>query len=230
MIGVNYLKSLIVIGAMAGLSSAFAAGDMLKPSEVNTQGESANPYNESGGFVGGGLSFGQALSTEGGSAGVAFFGHFEPGYQFNTGSWSRLELSLDLYSGYANFRNPDAAGGKVAASVGFGLMPKLGLGYSLGNKLTGAVKLGAGPVMAKLKLKPVSGSLESDGTVAGMAGLLGWEMIMPAGESLDFTGGVSVTHMQFDLDEVEGSGGTQKLNRPVNFNIPEARLGVRLRF
>lgn len=203
--------------------------DQLKPSQVNYQGESTNPANASGVFLGAGASFGQALPTDAGSPGLAYLLHFEPGYQIETGSWSRLELSADLFSGKLAFRHKDNAadtGGKVEMPITFGLMPKIGYGYSLGGRMMGLVKAGVGPVVARFEVEDA----ESDGSVSGLAAMLGWEMIVPASESLDFTSGLSFTHMQFDVDELELPGGTKfKYDRSVNANVPEVRLGLRLR-
>ena len=210
---------------------AWAAGDMLKPSEVNYEGESTNPMNESGVFLGAGMSFGQGNSTESGSSGgLALFGHVEPGYQINTGSWSRLELSADLYFGNVSWRYPSSVGGKVTMPVGFGLMPKIGYGYSLGGKMFGLLKAGVGPVVAKFKMKDKGFSAESDGAVSGIAGMIGWEMVLPVGDSFDLTGGLSLTHMQLDVGDLDLSGGGKtSFDRSVNVNIPEVRLGARVR-
>lgn len=203
--------------------------DQLKPSQVNYEGESTNPANASGFFFGAGMSFGQALPTDDGSPGLAYLFHFEPGYQIETGRWSRLEISLDTFAGKFNFRHAENAadtGGKVAMPIGFGIMPKIGYGYSLGGKMIGLVKAGAGPVFGKFSV----GDLESDDRVSGLATLIGWEMIIPAGSALDFTAGISNTHYQFDVDKLRNADDIRvKYDRSVQTNAAEVRLGLRLR-
>lgn len=201
--------------------------DMLKPSEINTVGESSNPTNESGGFVGAGLTFGQARTTEDVSPGVATLFFFEPGYQVNRGSWNRLEFSGQVFAGRASFGDSDV-------NVGLGLLAKIGMGYSLGDRLMAMFKLGAGPVMATFKSEIDTGTgtetVESDGTLMGL-GLLGaWQMVFPMSSALDLTGGLSWTHMQFNVDDVKSSGTKYKFDKQVIANVPAVDLGLRFRF
>lgn len=201
--------------------------DQLKPSQVNYQGESTNPANASGVFLGAGASFGQAQPTDDGSPGLAYLLHFEPGYQVETGTWSRFEVSADFFAGKINFRHADNAagtGGRVAMPIGFGIMPKVGYGYSLGGKMIGLAKAGVGPVMAKFTL----GDLETKDNVSGLAAMLGWDMVIPASSALDFTAGISFTHMQFDINGIKLPDG-KNYNRSVNTNVPEVHLGLRVR-
>ena len=140
------LMSLIsLIFAVAMPAEVRAEGDMLKPSEIQTTGESSNPTNDSGAFIGGGLTFGQARTTEKGvSPGVAMLFSFEPGYQVNRGSWNRLEFSGQLFAGKAEF-------GKSDVNIGLGLLAKIGYGYSMGDKLMAMFKFGAGQSWRPLK-------------------------------------------------------------------------------
>jgi hypothetical protein len=204
--------------------------DMLKPSQVNYDGESANPANDSGFFLGGGLSFGQAKSTDGGSAGLAMLFGVEPGYQINTGSWSRVELSGELMFGNVAFREPTDRGGKSELSLGMGFLAKIGLGYSIGNKMFGVTRFGVGPVLAKYEADP-GVKIESTDTLSGLAVQVGYDLIFPMTSALDAVGGLSWTHMQFDIDEVEDNGGNKlEADRPLNVNTIAAEAGLRLRF
>lgn len=202
--------------------------DMLQPSEINTVGETANPTNASGGFLGAGLTFGQARTTEDSvSPGVATLFYVEPGYQVNRGSWNRLEFSGQVFSGRATFGDSDV-------NVGLGLLAKIGMGYSLGDRLMAMFKLGAGPVMATFETEVDTGTstekVESDGTLMGL-GLMGaWQMVFPMSSALDMTGGLSWTHMQFNVDDVKSGGTKYKIDRQVIANVPAVDLGLRFRF
>jgi hypothetical protein len=199
--------------------------DSMKPSELQMTGESSNPSNDSGAFIGGGLSFGSARTTRDGvSPGVAMLFSFEPGYQINRGSWNRLELSSQIFAGKAEF-------GKSDINVGLGVLAKLGFGYSLGDKLMSVFRIGAGPVMATFKSRENGESVESDGTLMGL-GLQGaWQIVFPMNNSLDLVGGIALNHMQFNVDDVKGSNGaTYKLDQQVIANTQMVDMGLRIRF
>jgi len=199
--------------------------DTMKPSELQMTGESSNPSNDSGAFIGGGLSFGSARTTEDGvSPGVAMLFSFEPGYQVNRGSWNRLEFSGQIFAGKTEF-------GKNDINVGLGILAKLGYGYSLGDKLMGIFRVGAGPVMATFKSREDAESVESDGTLMGL-GLQGaWQLVFPMNDSLDLVGGLAWNHMQFNVDDVKGSNGTiYNIDRQVIVNAQTVDLGLRVRF
>lgn len=224
------MKSHLVASALFTLAlspAALAAGDMLQPNEIPTTGISANPANDSGMFVGGGLAFGQSRTTEGdGSPGLGYLLKLEPGYQLSTGSWSRVELSAELLTGKFNFRDDE----KVEMPVKLGFLAKVGYGYSLGNKLFGIARIGFGPVLASLESEIGGVKVESDGDLSGIAALFAYDFVVPAGESLDFVGGIGILHTQFDLDKVkDGSGNKQSVDKNVIVNMPHAQVGLRLR-
>lgn len=201
------------------------ASDMLKPSEIQTTGESSNPTNDSGGFIGGGLAFGQARTTEDDvNPGVALLLSVEPGYQVNRGSWNRLEFSGQIFAGRAEFGSSDL-------NIGLGMLAKVGYGYSLGDRLMAMFKFGAGPVLANFETKVGSEKVKSDGMLMGLGLQLGWQMVFPMSDSLDLAGGLSWTHMQFNVDDVKDSSGTKyAIDRQVIANVPALDLGLRVRF
>jgi hypothetical protein len=204
-----------------------APGQDPTPSEPESFGETTvggNSANKSGVFLGGGLSFGQARPTAGGAPGMVFAAHFEPGYQVKTGSWSRVEVGADIFSGSASFKNDD---GKSQMQLGLGLLVKAGYGYSLGSGMFGVMKIGLGPVMAKYKGEFQGADVESD-SVTGLATQLAYIMVFPVSSTLDFTGGFSYTHMQFNIDEVK-AGSVKADFDPVGLNLPQAELGLRVR-
>jgi hypothetical protein len=199
--------------------------DVMKPSELQMTGESSNPSNDSGAFIGGGLSFGSARTTRDGvSPGVAMLFSFEPGYQVNRGSWNRLEFSGQIFAGKAEF-------GKNDVNIGLGVLAKLGYGYSLGDKLMSVFRVGAGPVMATFKSRDATESVESDGTLMGLGVQGAWQIVFPMNDSLDLIGGLAWNHMQFNVDDVKGSSGaTYKYDQQVIANAQTVDLGLRVRF
>ncbi len=210
---------------------ALAAGDMLQPNEVQTTGISANPANESGFFLGAGLGFGQARSTDKDTTpGLAMLGKIEPGFQVGRGSWSRLEFSGEFLFGNISFRTKETNAGKVEMPIGFGLLVKAGYGYSLGEKAIAMVKLGVGPMLAKYKAKPLGQTAESDGAVSGLAAMVGWTMVLPMTDVLDGVLGIDWHHYQFNVDDVKINGAKADYDRNVAVNVPQANLGLRVRF
>lgn len=203
--------------------------DQLKPSQVNYQGEVANPANASGVFVGGGVSFGQASPTDAGSPGLASLFHIVPGYQVARGSWGRIEFGADVFSGKLSLRhanNSAETGGKISLPIGLGFVPQFGYGYSLGEKMFGVLRVGVGPVMAKMEL----GDLKSSGSLSGLSGMLGWDLIAPVADRIDFTAGLAWSHWQFDIDQLDAPDGSKiKYNRALQVNSNEVKLGLRWR-
>lgn len=230
-----FLIANCLTGAVA--SSAFAAGDMLTPDEVQTTGISTKPTNDSGVFLGGKVLFGQGRSTEDGSTGgMAYFLGVEPGYQASRGSWGRFEVSADLFTGLINFRNPNSTAekampGKITAQLPFGLMIKGGYGYSLGGDVFGVLKLGAGPVLGKVKLEaPDSHGTFTSDSISGLAWQIGWELVAPINKTVDFTGGLSWTQVQLDVTKLKNGGTSVAVDRNLIANVPGVDLGLRVRF
>ena len=235
-------KSFFLLANLALAPAIFAAGDSyvpgagrgadtLTPDQVSIVGISSRPSNDSGVFIGAGASLGQGRTTEGSSAGVAFLGHVEPGYQVSTGSWSRLEFGLDLFSGAVNYRLPDdrPVGGKVSYPGLYGVLAKAGYGYSLGENLFGVLKFGVGPVSAGLNIVTAAAGTAKADNVSGLAWQLGWEAVAPMGRSFDFTFGISWMQMQFDVGKLQENGVSFNFNRSMIVNIPAIDLGLRLR-
>jgi hypothetical protein len=186
--------------------------------------------NSAGGFLGLGLGFGQVKSTETGSSpGIATLFNIEPGYNFARDSWSRLELSLQLFSGVLTTRQKEGRLGKGTFSVGLGSLARIGYGFSLGKSLFGVFKFGAGPVMAKAEFEDDGVKGKSD-TMTGIMAQLGYHFLMPANDTMDFTGGFSWSHVQFDVDEIDVDGDKFKVDRVFLLNIPQIELGARIKF
>ncbi len=221
-------NSLFYFSLFALSTPAFGDGDMLKPDEIQTTGVEANPAADSGMFIGGGLIFGQSRSTSDDvSPGTAVFFGIEPGYQARRSGFGRLEFSGQLLSGQATVRPEGGDATKV--QVGFGLIFKAGIGHSLGDKLYGVTRVGLGPVMSKLEAHPDSGGTYKSDTATGLAGYIGWTAVAPISASLDFTGGVSWTHLQLGIDKVEDSAGNKYDIDNAIVNVPAVELGLRFR-
>lgn len=238
------LRALVLgFAASFGLSigaSAEAAGyedsdydddDMLQPDELNNPDVSPNLANHSALFLGTGLTFGQTRSTErAASPGSTYLLHVEPGYQVSTGSWNRLELSADFFYGQLNFRmNTEKLDGSLAVPIEFGMLAKLGYGYSLGSDIMAMARVGVGPVVGKVKGE-VEGTAVQTGTSTGIGAFLGWGMAMPIKGSWDATGGVSLTHVELDVGRLRGDGVSYNYGRTVVVNVPALDLGLRYRF
>lgn len=224
------LRNTLIFLALSSVSGVAAANDddMLKPDQIQTTGVEANPANDSGMFLGAGLTFGQARSTEEDvSPGTALIFGFEPGYQVRRGSFGRLEFSGQLLSGFASFR-PDGADAATKAQLPFGVIFKAGMGWSLGGKLYGVAKAGVGPVMGKIVVHPDGGDTYKSDTASGLAAYAGWIMAAPLTDSLDATGGISWTHYQLNVDSVKSGGAEFKVDS-VLVNVPAVELGVRVR-
>lgn len=225
MVRTTFLLIPLIFTAFSYQAALAQSNDMMKPSEIQTTGESSNPTNDSGGFIGGGFAFGQARTTEDGvNPGVAMLLSVEPGYQVNRGSWNRLEFSGQFFTGKAEFGSSDV-------NIGLGVLAKIGYGYSLGDRLIALFKFGAGPVLASFETKAGTEKVKSDGTLMGL-GLQGaWQMVFPMSDAMDLTGGLSWTHIQFSVDDVKDSSGTKyALDRQVIANVPALDIGLRVRF
>jgi hypothetical protein len=224
----RFCKSLAFMTFFAAAPAVYAAGDTLTPDEVQVTGVSSKPSNDSGIFIGAGATFGQGRTTDpGATPATAYLLQVEPGYQASTGSWSRFELSLELFTGQVGYRLPDdqPLGGKVSYNGLFGGLAKVGYGYSLGNDMVGVLKAGVGPASATIAVSPTdSGKLTSD-RLTGLAWTLGWELVAPVTTRLDFTAGVNWTQFQFDVSSI----GQVHIDRTFIANMPAADVGLRVR-
>lgn len=189
----------------------------------------------SGVFLGAGIGVGQAQPTSGGtSPGLAFKAYFEPGYQRQMTSWSRMEFGGEVFSGALTFRRngTDTSSYSATVPLGLGLLVKAGYGYSLGGDAYGTWKVGLGPVFAKYKASGDEFSESSKSTVWGTAAQLGFILGVPASEALSFQGGINLTHYNLDIGDVERTAGgftATSSEGSVNLNVWEATFGMRYR-
>lgn len=214
----------------AAPSAKSGKSDMLLPEEVPLTTPNAAPNNQNGFYLGANIGFGQGRTTESSSSpGTAFFTRFEPGYQVGLSSWHRIEMSGELLTGSTSFRNSSAAfDGKYTLDVNYGFLAKIGYGYSLGTRLYGIAKVGAGALVGTLATEANGESVKSDVTT-GNALFLGWSMIVPVSESIDLTGGISTTYAQFDVGSLKAGQATYRYGKSVIVNNPTIDLGFRFR-
>jgi len=219
----SQIFSVILIGFGMAVSS-YALADL------DPELAAASNKNESGFYVGAGLSLGQAYATGGSNPGVAGLFSVEPGYVASRDSWGRLEASIALGMGMLDFREKDAVSTKVDMDIKLFALAKIGYGWSLGSSMFGIFRAGVGPVIADYEGKANGVTAKSDGSLSGMAGMLGYDILMPVNDTMDIIGGLQLTHMAFDLDKVKVDGVPVNVDEPINLNIPVIYIGTRFKF
>lgn len=226
LLGVSYL----LFPSIAKAQKSTEKKDMLTPDEVPLETPNSTPNNQNGPFLGAGLSLGQARTTEADSSpSVATFYRIEPGYQIGTNSWNRIEISADILTGSLGFRQSHGnLSGKHQLNLDIGFLAKFGYGYSLGNKMFAVAKFGAGALTGNLTATANSQTVKSD-SITGTALLLGWNMVVPISTSLDFNGGLSLLHTQFDIGSLKSGPAVYDYGRSLVLNIPSIDLGLRFR-
>lgn len=222
--------SLPVALGEARAQDSSAKKDMLTPEEVPLETPNAVPSNQNGPFLGATFSLGQGRTTENnGNPGIATFLKLEPGYQIGTSSWNRIEVSGELLQGTLAFRQTTGPlSGKHRLDVNVGFMAKFGYGYSLGNKMFGLAKIGAGALSGKLKASANDQTVESD-RITGTALSLGWTMVLPLSDKLDFSGGFTWLHTEFDVGSLKSGPAVYDYGRNLVVNVPSLDLGIRVR-
>lgn len=205
-------------------------GGQVAKAELDPELAQATSKNNNGLYLGLGARGGQAYGTGGSTPGLAAFATVEPGYVARRDSWGRVETSLELGTGALSFRRKNDAKTKVGMAVPVYALARVGYGWSLGDSLFSVIRLGAGPAFANYKEEENGESIESDGMVSGIAGQIAWDLIAPMGSSFDIIGGLALTHMAFDINDLEKDGQSISVDRPVAVNMPTAYFGVRLQF
>jgi hypothetical protein len=163
-------------------------------------------------YVSADLGFGEAFNNGGGSPGVAYNIKAEGGYIASRDSWSRVEFGLGILMGGTSYRaDVDGESLKYTTTLGPGMLLKLGYGYSLGEKMIGLWRVGAGLT---------SGSTSAEGSSESFLGpmiAVGYDLIVQTEGNFDLLAGAEVTHLSYDA------------SAPVNMNIPAIRVGIRMR-
>ncbi len=181
----------------------------------------------SGLYLGFGLGFGQSRSAGGsGNPIPAYSGGGEIGYIAGTGSWSRFEAALEILTGKVGHSRADMP-------LNFGILAKIGHGYSLGDKFFGVWRLGAGMVQADYSAKLANGiKVRSPDAVLGTALQLSYIIAMPVTNTVSVTGGFEWTNLSFNVGSVieESSTGNRQIDIDENvvINVPKILIGIRL--
>ena len=185
--------------------------------------------NTSGLFLDANLEFGQALAVGGSTPKSAWFLSAGPGYGIAKGTWSRLEVSLSLGSGYLAFKRTGGQKESVEMPIDLFALARLGYGYSLGSHVFAVWRIGFGPAMGKYKQKISGFSFTSPDTTTGFMGTAGMDIVMPAGDLLDFIGGIQFRYMSFAVDDFQVGGETVEVDA-FQANVPTFNVGLRVKF
>ena len=202
--------------------------------EIAKQKTEKGEDSKNGVFIEPAAGFGQSYSTEGGSPNLSYNLGCEVGYLAQTTSWRRLEAGGEFFMGRVAYQLSSDNKDKVNMVIPTGILAKLGYGYSLGTNLYGVWKLGVGPVMADYKTEGSQYDVEAKDKMWGFAGQIALLLVMPMTDSLFITTGIKWTYYSFDLSDVKvtyanGSPtGAVHAGKPINLNVPEARIGLRL--
>lgn len=178
-----------------------------------------SPYdsNFSGAFVGAAFSFGQSRATNGSNPGASSLYGLELGYIAAKQSWNRIEASLEVGSGMANFKDTDSDT-NVDLAINYYVLPKFGYAYAIGDKVFGVVRAGAGMSVATYPAKAIATSTSSE-TLNGFTFLLGYDVVFPVDEVIELSAGLEIRTTSFTGDDVES----------FQLNVPAMHVGARVR-
>ena len=182
-----------------------------------------SPSNERGGFVLGlNGDFGPIYDANPGSgSGMGVGLGVEPGFIIQNSSWSRVELGAEF--GFRSFSwKADSNINATMTPVTF--MPRLGVGFGLGNNLFGVVRFGLGMAMGQATLKTSSISLHTD-SKTGYTFSGGYDLTYGS-SNLQFLGGIGVTHYQYSFTLNDTASSDYRLN----LNHVDVHGGIRYKF
>lgn len=186
-------------------------GCVLGGLSLNAQTEPVDK-NRSGPFIGGDLHLMRGSTTDGNS-GFGYAGSLDLGYVIKRDTWNRLELGIEL--GTAKLDLGDMGGVEnVSLDTSVLAMVKGGFGYSLGDNAFGIWRLGVG--LGETKLRHAENSFKGDAFIVR----LGWDAVIPAGDSMSFVAGIyaQMTDSRFDSDAADD----------LELNVIAVHGGVRL--
>ena len=178
-----------------------------------------SPYdqNVSGPYVAGTMSFGQSRAVSESNPGVGWFMGAEGGYIAAREAWNRLEVGVEAGMGKGSFKKK-SIDQQVDLDIDLYVLAKFGYAYSIGHHTYGVLRIGAGPVSATYPAKAIPTSSSSE-SISGFMGMFGFDVVIPAGEDLEFVAGVENRIANFTGDEVDS----------FQVNVPGLRLAARLR-
>lgn len=185
------------------------------PAIAFAQSEDPVDRNNAGPYAGLNLQLGQSHGVGAEDNGTAYLMGADIGYVMRRDTWNRIELGLELSTGKANFGEDDT---DVDLNLGLVALFKAGYGYSLGSSAFGMFRVGFGIANGEAESKTTgleSDKEDFDGTVA----MLGYDVVFPASESLDFVVGAN-----YRIYTLKGDGDSFQVN------VPAVSAAARLRF
>jgi hypothetical protein len=226
-LGQNLINLLILCAYIVGSE---AQGQEYKPPSspplFESNGEVGTPLQfPKGPYVAVGAGFGQSRTAGGtGNPIPAYNASTEVGYVANTGSWSRFEAGAEFFFGKVGHSKADLP-------IGFGVIAKVGKGYSLGSKFFGVWRLGAGMVQAKYSGTTTSGQkVIARDPVLGTALQLSYLLVMPVTSFLSVVGGAEWTNMSFNIskaDDAQTGNEVANIDENIVINDPKIQVGIR---
>ena len=241
----KFLKSLLCSAAVLSLAStAFAKEEQIGDDGYNkTYNDESKSFkdrmkearekpeitvaNTYGGFtLGLAGDFGPVYDAEPeSSSGMGFGFSMEPGYIIQSESWTRLEFGAAV--GYHSFTWK--SGKTTTATLSpFSVVPRVGIGHSLGNNLFGIVRFGFGFATGQLSAKADGATYKTDSKM-GFVFSGDYDVTYGAGAS-QFYGGIGATHYKYSFSESSAGGVTTSVDEPLNINHVNLHAGMRIKF
>ena len=199
--------------------------DRMKDARTKPEITVANTY---GGFtLGLAGDFGPVYDSAGpdSSSGMGFGFGIEPGYIIQSESWTRLEFGAAV--GYHSFTWKSGKT-KTATLSPFSIVPRVGIGHSLGDNLFGIVRFGFGFATGQLSEKSGGVTSKTDSKM-GFVFSGDYDVTYGAGSS-QFYGGIGATHYQYSFSESTTGATTTSVDAPLNINHVNLHAGMRIKF
>ncbi len=194
---------------------------LLAPVTAFAQSDDPVDRNVGGGYAGLALNLGQAHGVGSDDNGTAYLMGADIGYVMPRDTWNRIEFGLELSTGKAEFGD---SGSDAELDFGLIAMGKVGYGYSLGGHSFGMFRLGFGIANGDAEVKQnglTSDAGDFDGTVA----MVGYDVVFPANDNLDFLVGVNYRIYNVSFDDAPAGS-----NDDTQINITSVNAAARFRF
>jgi hypothetical protein len=188
-----------------------------------------SPANEKGGFYLGVLgAFGPVYNADSQTkSGMGFQLGVDPGYLIQGDSFSRVEVDVGLT--YSKF--DWSYDGKTYSMSPLTILPRFGWGYSMGQNLYGAVKLGFGFATGGEESFKTSTDVSCKSDNPSGLVLSGDYDVVYASGGMQFVGGMGASHYKFSHSEAT-CGGVKLtgVDYVTNINFVNLHGGVRFQF
>ena len=218
------LVGYIGLGSLIAAGTAFAADGYTPPSspELYDKEPVEGPVAKIRSKVYGGfnLGIGQSQSAAQGGPKAAYIMGPKLGYNKTLSTWSLLDVDASLLTGEVGYS-------KANMHVNYGLMFRIGYGYSLGNHVFGIWKLGVGLCNADytwnfngFKRKGLMGTVFQGA----------FELLFPVSTAVAITGAAQWNRYVLDVGDVSNGPTSLAINQTERLNVWLADVGVRLYF